>query len=222
VLLAGVALVLVAVPFGLLLLFVRSHWTPLLHVDDGARDGLHGFAVRHQWFVRTAKVLSFAGSTPVYLTAFTVLVVWLAVRRQPRSALFVAVTMAGNSLLNSAVKHLVARSRPSLPDPVATASGLSFPSGHAQSAFAAYAVVLLLLLPRLSRSWRPAAVTAAVVMVLGIGASRVALGVHYVSDVLAGYALGAAWVAAMIAAFDVFRRGRVSPPDQPPLAPQAG
>jgi undecaprenyl-diphosphatase len=49
-------------------------------------------------------------------------------------------------------------------------------------------------------------------MVLGIGLSRVALGVHYVSDVLAGYALGAAWVAAMVASFNVWRREDGLPP----------
>jgi undecaprenyl-diphosphatase len=221
-LLAGLALLLVAVPFGLLLLFVRDRWGPLLEVDDGARDDLHGYAVAHPWFVSAMKTLSTAGSTPVYLTVFTAIVCWLVWRRQPRSALFVGVTMVGNALLNLAVKHAVERSRPVLPDPVATAGGLSFPSGHAQSAIAAYAVLLLLLLPRLPRTWRPVVLVVAVLMVLGIGASRVSLGVHYVSDVLAGYALGAAWVIAMVAAFDELRRGRGPARDKPPLSPEAG
>jgi undecaprenyl-diphosphatase len=53
---------------------------------------------------------------------------------------------------------------------------------------------------------RYVAVAVALFMVLGIGLSRVALGVHYVSDVIAGFALGAAWVAVMIASFNVWRR----------------
>jgi membrane-associated phospholipid phosphatase len=59
-------------------------------------------------------------------------------------------------------------------------------------------------------------------MVLGIGFSRVALGVHYVSDVLAGYVLGAAWVAAMTAAFAAWRRERGQPQTQPTRASQSG
>jgi undecaprenyl-diphosphatase len=221
-LLAAVALLLAAVPFGLLLFFVRDRWRPLLSVDDGARDDLHRYAVDHSWFVTTMKVLSFVGSTAVYVPLFALLAAWLVWRRQPRSALFVVVTMLGNALLNSAVKHAVARSRPVLPDPVAHANGLSFPSGHAQSAVAAYSVLLLLLLPRLRGAWRAVAVALAAAMVLGIGASRVSLGVHYVSDVVAGYVLGAAWVVAMVAAFDEMRQERGVPADEPPLSPGAG
>jgi membrane-associated phospholipid phosphatase len=93
-----------------------------------------------------------------------------------------------------------------LDNPVAHESGTSFPSGHAQAAVVGYAVLLLVFLPILHGAGRRIAICVAVLMVLGIGLSRVALGVHYVSDVLAGYVLGAAWVAAMIASFNVWRQ----------------
>jgi membrane-associated phospholipid phosphatase len=131
-------------------------------------------------------------------------------RRLPRLALFVVITAAGSSLLNTVVKNTVHRLRPVLTDPVAQEHGLSFPSGHAQAAVVGYAVLLLVFLPILHGAWRGTAVTLAVVMVLAIGFSRIALGVHYVSDVVGGLVLGAAWVAAMTAAFNATRidRGR--------------
>jgi undecaprenyl-diphosphatase len=104
------------------------------------------------------------------------------------------------------VKAAVHRTRPVLADPVAHENGTSFPSGHAQAAVVGYAVLLLVFLPILHGALRIITIGVAVLMVLGIGLSRVALGVHDVSDVLAGYVLGAAWVAAMIASFDVWRR----------------
>jgi undecaprenyl-diphosphatase len=88
---------------------------------------------------------------------------------------------------------------------------MSFPSGHAQSAVVAYSVLLLLFWPVLRGAWRPLTVVLAALMVLGIGLSRVALSVHYVSDVLAGYSLGAAWVVAMTAVFSAWRRERGRP-----------
>lgn len=78
-----------------------------------------------------------------------------------------------------------------------------------------YAVLLLVFLPLLGGSWRTVAVGSAVLMVAAIGFSRVALGVHYVSDVLAGYVLGAAWVAAITAAFGAWRRERGRPAVEP-------
>jgi membrane-associated phospholipid phosphatase len=204
--LTALGLLLAAVPFGLLLLLVQSRWDPLLDVDDGARDGLHGFAVDHAWFVDVMKALSFSGSGPVYTVVFAAVAAWLVLGpRLPRLAVFVLVTVAGSAILNGLVKATVDRARPVLPDPVAHAAGLSFPSGHAQSAMVAYSVLVLVFLPMLHGAWRAVAIGAAAFMVLAIGFSRVALGVHFVSDVLAGYVLGAAWVSLMAAAFAAWR-----------------
>jgi undecaprenyl-diphosphatase len=213
--LALVAIALVAVPFSLLLLLVEDRWRPLLRVDDGARDDLHTYAVAHTGFVHAMQAISAAGSAVVYYPLFAGLAAWLLWRRLPRLALFVVVTVVGSALLNGLVKLAVDRARPALPDPVARATGESFPSGHAQAAIVAAGVLLLVFLPALRGAWRPAAVALAVAFVLAVGFSRVALGVHYVSDVLAGYVLGAAWLAAMTALFMAWRqeRGwRVHPP----------
>ena len=222
-LLAAVALVLVAVPFGLLLFLVQDKWRPLLRADTGARDDLHSYAVHHGAFVTVMRVLSTIGSSLVWLALFAAVVAWLLWRQLPRLALFVVVTVAGSSVLNAVVKGAVHRARPVLPNPVAHANGQSFPSGHAQAAIVGCSVLLLVFLPWLRGVWRALAVAAAVLLTIGIGFSRVALGVHYVSDVLAGYVLGAAWVAAMTAAFNALRteRGRAKARPQDGLEPAA-
>ena len=213
---AGAALLLVAVPFGLLLFLVEDSWRPLVRIDGGARDDLHAVALRHDGLVSALKTLSTIGSAVVYIPLFAAVAAWLAWwQRLPRLAAFVVVTMAGSVLLNSLVKLAVDRARPVLDDPVAHAAGMSFPSGHAQSAMVAASVLLLVFLPLLRGAWRWVAVGAAVAYVLAIGFARVTLGVHYVSDVLAGYVLGAAWVAAMIAAFNAWRRERGRPAADP-------
>ena len=208
--LAAVALALVAVPGALILLLVEDKWAPLLRADNGARDRLHNFAVTHTGFVGAMQLISDSGSALAWQIVLAVVVVWLLWRRLPRLALFVVITAAGSSLLNTLVKTSVHRLRPVLTHPVAHESGLSFPSGHAQAAIVGYAVLLLVFLPILHGAWRRVAVVLAVLMVLAIGFSRIALGVHYVSDVVGGYVLGAAWVAAMAAAFNAMRvdRGR--------------
>lgn len=213
--LAYVALALVAVPFSLLLFLVEDRWRPLLRLDAGARDSLNAFALEQHWFVTAMKTVSFIGSSRVYVPLFTALVVWLALRRVPRLAVFVAVTMLGSWALNATVKVLVDRARPVLPEPVAHAGGMSFPSGHAQSAFVAGSVLLLVFLPVLRGRRRVVAVGAAVAWALLVGFSRVALGVHYVSDVLAGFVLGAAWVSLTTALFSAWRRERGLPPVEP-------
>jgi membrane-associated phospholipid phosphatase len=208
--LAAVALALVAVPFGLMVLLVEERWPPLLRADGGVRDSLHAYALTHAGFVDAMQLISDSGSGLAWQVVLTVVVLWLLWRRLPRLALFVVVTAAGSSLLNAAVKEAVHRLRPTLTDPVAHAPGLSFPSGHAQAAIVGYAVLLLVFLPILQGAWRRTAVAVAVFMVLAIGFSRLALGVHYLSDVVGGFVLGAAWVAAMAAAFNALRvdRGR--------------
>lgn len=215
--LAGVALGLVAVPFGLLLLMVESRFPPLLQIDNGARDALHGVAVDEAGFVTAMKLISTVGSARIYVPLFAALVLWLAWRRLGRLAVFVLVTVLGSWLLNSQVKLAVDRVRPVLPDPVAHADGMSFPSGHAQSATVAASVLLLVFLPalRARTGRRRLAVGAALVWVIAVCFSRVALGVHYVSDVLAGVVLGAAWVTTTAVLFSVSRRARGRPAVEP-------
>lgn len=209
--LAAAALALVAVPGALTLLLVEDKWAPLLRVDNGARDNLHGFAVTHAGFVGAMRLFSAAGSAAAWQIVLAIVVVWLLWRRLPRLALFVVTTAAGSALLNAVVKAAVHRLRPVLTQAVAHAPGSSFPSGHAQSAIVGYAVLLLVFLPILSGVWRRVAIALAVVMTLAIGFSRIALGVHFLSDVVGGYILGAAWVAAMAAAFNAMRVDRGKP-----------
>jgi membrane-associated phospholipid phosphatase len=143
---AALAIVLVAVPFGLLLFLVEARWPPLSEVDAGARDDLHTVALHHHGLVTALKLLSTIGSAVVYVPLFAAVAAWLAWRRLPRLALFAVVTVSGSALLNALVKLAVNRARPVVADPVAHAGGMSFPSGHAQSAIVAASV----LLPRLA------------------------------------------------------------------------
>lgn len=197
----ALALTIATVPFGMLLLLVRGRWPPLLAIDNSVLDQLHRYTVEHPAFATAMKAMSTAGSAAVYLTGFAFVVAWLLYRRRPRLATFAIMTVLGSAVLNAVVKRIVQRARPVVADPAITATGLGFPSGHAQSSVVTYATLLLLFWSAMRSVWRRVAVAVAAVMVLGIGLSRVALAVHYVSDVLAGYVLGAAWVVAMVAVF---------------------
>jgi len=107
-------------------------------------------------------------------------------------ALYVAVASAGAGALNSLLKLAFSRPRPVTLAHLAQAGGFSFPSGHAMasaSIYGAIAVVAVLRFPE--RRWW--VIGACALVVLAIGASRVYLGVHYPSDVIAGWALGASW-----------------------------
>lgn len=210
--LAAVALLLVAVPFALVLLLVEDKWPPLLRADAGTSDSLHVYAVTHAGFVRAMQLISDSGSGLAWVVVLGAVAVWLLWRRLAILALFVVMTGLGSSLLNTFVKSAVHRLRPVLTNPVAHEPGLSFPSGHAQAAIVGYSILLLVFLPVMHGAWRRLGIALAVFMVLAIGFSRIALGVHYLSDVLGGFVLGGAWVAAMAAAFNAMRVERGSRP----------
>ena len=209
--LLGAALAAVAVPFVLLLVLVEDQWGPLAEADKGARDDLHGYALSHPAFVTVMRFFSDSGSSLAWQVILGLAVVWLLWRRVWRLAVFVAVTGIGSSLLNTAVKAAVNRPRPLVEHPLVHAPGASFPSGHAQAAITGYAVLLLVFLPVFQPRWRKPAIAVATFMVLAIGFSRVALAAHFVSDVVAGFVLGAAWTAAMAALFSAWRLQRGHP-----------
>ena len=131
-----------------------------------------------------------------------VLIAVLAIRRHPRSAAFAAIALGGSALLNIAAKHVLQRARPALWIPIAPESTYSFPSGHAMGSMTLACVVACLAW---DTRWRGAALVLGVAFSLGVGVSRVYLGVHYPSDVLAGWAAAVAWVVAV--RMSAFRRG---------------
>lgn len=212
--LLAVALVLVAVPFGILLDQVVRNG-PLVRVDTAAANELHGWVRGSAGAVRVLQAISFMGSPPWLAVIVGAVVVYVLRRRRVRLAVFLVATTLAGGLIDTAVKIAVDRDRPSLDSPVATAHGQSFPSGHSMSSTVAYGALLLVLLPALAPRARRPAVGGAVVLVLAIGFTRLALGVHYVSDVIGGYALGLAWLAASTAAFSVWRVERGRRPVEP-------
>ena len=110
------------------------------------------------------------------------------------------------ALFGWGLKELVARTRPDLIDAVATAPGNSFPSGHALTSTVGSAVLLLLVMPLVHGRWRPLAVGVAIAIPVATGFARIGLGVHYLSDVVAGELLGLAWVVTTAAIFRAWRR----------------
>ncbi|MFJ4675408.1 MULTISPECIES: phosphatase PAP2 family protein [unclassified Kitasatospora] len=204
-----------AVPTALLLVLIEAHWGPLHRLDAGAAQRLHAVVRDHPAVLSVLRALSNGVWDPLTMRLLVAAAVgWLLWRRAWRLAVWAAATTTAAGLIGWAVKAAVARARPSLPDPVAHAPGFSFPSGHAMTAATCCTVLLLVFSPALRPGWRWAARAAAGLSVLGVGFTRVALGVHWVSDVLGGWLLGVALVAATAWAFEGWRRdtGRPVPP----------
>jgi membrane-associated phospholipid phosphatase len=212
--LAFAAVFIAAVPFAIIVALVTTSSRSLLRVDRGLANGLHRFGGAHPVFASAMRTISDVGSPVAWWIALTPLFVWLLYRRLPRLASFVAVSAIGSSLLNRAIKVTVDRTRPHLVDPIATAAGKSFPSGHTQSAVVGCGILVLVFLPVIHRRARPWLVAAASLVVLLIGFSRIALGVHYFSDVVGAILIGLAWLLAMTAAFSAWRREERRPPVQ--------
>jgi membrane-associated phospholipid phosphatase len=207
----ALAFLLVAIPFGLLLDQVKNN-RGLVRLDTSAANHLHGWVRGSDELVRNLKVLTFFGSPVWFYIIVIPAVIWLWRKGHPRLAIFLVVTTLGGGLVDTVVKEAVNRARPSLTDPVATAHGKSFPSGHAMSSTFTYGALLLVFLPVVARRYRPVAVGAAALLVVAICFSRLALGVHFITDVVGGVVLGLAWLAASTAAFSIWRVERGRPP----------
>lgn len=174
--------------------------------------------------LRHARSLSSAGLDQVFLffsaigyawgvvpVDIALVVVLLALRRW-REGLFAAVATGGSALLNLGTKRLFARDRPGLWESIAPETTYSFPSGHAMGSMTLALVLVLLAWPTRARAWVLAAMAVFVPMV---GLSRIYLGVHYPSDILAGWAAASIWV---VGAWLLLREGRR---EQSPVLPDA-
>lgn len=151
-------------------------------------------AATPSWLTSLLLVFTFLGSVQalvvlVICTALTML--W---QKKRWEALFLAVAVGGGMLFNLLLKELFRRERPDL-HRLIQEEGYSFPSGHSMASFLFYGMVAVFLyLFVVSRLAKLGIVLAAVILIVCVGASRIYLGVHYPSDVLAGYVAGGAWL----------------------------
>ena len=209
----GVAAFVVLVPFGVLLALVRSHSSGLQSADQNVATGAHTLAVHHHGLVTFLLDVSNVAAPRTFWVLVAVLTAVLVIRRAARLALWAAITMAGAALLDNVIKTVADRARPHLANPVASAPGKSFPSGHALESFVGVAIILIVVVPLMRPVWRWVTVALAIMLLALIGFARVTLGVHYLSDVIGGWIFAAGWTAATCAGFRIWRKK---------VAPQAG
>lgn len=170
---------------------------PIVEVDQRLETTLQDH--RTAALTVASRIASTAGSELVLVPLAILLVAYLLWRRRPFDALLVAAASLGAELITVALKEVFARDRPLLPDPLAMESSASFPSGHASVSLALYGALALLLAEHTSNARRAAYAIVALALVVAIGFSRLYLGVHFLSDVLAGYSAGLFWLAICVA-----------------------
>ena len=168
-------------------------------------------------WLKTAMVdFTALGGTPV-LTLITVLAVgFLFAVRKFRAAGFVALSISGGAILSTAIKSYFVRPRPEIVPHLVEVTSPSFPSGHSMNSAIVY-LTLAVLLARTQgrRTVQVYLIAAALALTLLIGCTRVFLGVHWPSDVLAGWSVGAAWAAASSVAAKVLQnRDEIEKPDE--------
>jgi membrane-associated phospholipid phosphatase len=151
---------------------------------------------REPWLTSVLKVLTWLGSSAVLVPVAVAAGGWLRRRGGSwRPMLILALTLAGAFGFSQLVKHLVGRARPD--DRLVHAIGYAFPSGHATFAAAGWLALAILLAGVWPRR-RTALVAVALVVISIVGASRVYLQVHWTTDVLGGWALGALWLTVVL------------------------
>jgi membrane-associated phospholipid phosphatase len=203
----GLGLVAVVVlPLGVL---VRDRWSPLARLDTTVEGRTHSAVVAHRLLRAVAEAATWVGAPLVVEVATVVACVLLLRRGRRRTAGYLASCVAGAYALSTIGKLAVSRARPVFPDPVSHARGASFPSGHATGAAAFYLALAVVLAAVVAG--RRLLVVVAVVVPLAVAASRVLLGVHYLTDVVAGLAIGWGWTAACTALFSAWRADEGNP-----------
>ena len=158
-----------------------------------------------------SSVVSALGAPALYAMGVGV-AGWFAYRRAWLRFVVWCAAVAGAGLIDWALKALFHRVRPPGASEFVHMGSWSFPSGHALNSLVDYTLLAFFALERVQDRRVRVAIRSAVVLVVGaIGFSRIYLGVHYVSDVTAGYLAGGLWVTACIMAYEIARRHRRAP-----------
>ncbi len=182
-------------------LIVYGTWKDFLRPHVMFFDGTIINAIR----IHTSEVLSKAmmivtecGSFEFYVTVGGIIVIWLCLKKRVLEGIMLVVCSGGSGLMTLLLKEIVMRIRPDMM-PVITETGYSFPSGHSVTAVCFYGYLTFLFwIYSKSDILRRCFTIIAVCMILGIGISRIYLGVHFPTDVIGGYIGGLMWLSLSI------------------------
>jgi membrane-associated phospholipid phosphatase len=207
----GVLLVLLGgIAFGAIAISLQTN-SPLMQVDGPVASAIHALALSSAPVVCGAMIFGFyLGEHGIVLIGVVLLLYFVYKRFWPELCM-VVLAWAGEGSIWLVLSGLFNRPRPVFDVPVwrqMTSPG--FPSGHSISAVMCFGLLTYLLVPLLpSRAWKVGVIVAAVLVILYIGFSRIFVGDHYLTDVLAGYALGVAWSGAAYTLIELVFRNRI-------------
>jgi membrane-associated phospholipid phosphatase len=190
--------------------------------DSSAASWSHGHATG--WSTRALDLVTMLGDGRVIagLAAIVLVAEWFR-ERNSRVVLFLVTVTVGSAVITTGAKNLVDRARPEL-NPITETLGPSFPSGHSSAAAAFYTAVALILAQRRGPAAFRALISCATALGVAVASSRVLLEVHWLSDVIAGLALGWGWVACCVILIGVSARANSTVPaaHQIAQAPETG
>lgn len=178
--------------------------------DATVRNAVHAHA--SPFLTRAMRSITQLGS-PTFLVLLGAVLAWrfYAVKR-PRAAVLFAIATLGGEALDQILKYTYRRPRPEVFFGMAEPASYSFPSGHSLESCCFYGALAAILSVTLASPLRRAGIwTAAAILTLAIGTSRVYLGVHYPTDVLGGYTVAIVWASLLRACYRIWLRYRVPP-----------
>ena len=191
---------------------------PLWSADQGIAAWFHERLT--PVFVSVLRAFTEFGSGEWIGIILFALVLFFAWKRWWPSLVTLIITVPGGMLLNEWLKLVIHRHRPFVDGPFVDWSGYSFASGHTIGATLLYGQLLLFILPALkARHWRLLCIFSAISLVLLVGFSRIALGAHFLTDVLAAIVFGAAWLTFCLIAGKSISRHRQHLLDPLPISP---
>ena len=189
-------------------------WAPQVRLDGAVSRALYAGDDRSVATDVLLEVLTTPGVTWFRVVVSLPVLFWLGTRRAWRTAGWVVTANVLVAPVTVLLKEAFGRVRPAFENGGAAYDGLSYPSGHSSGIATLVTIALVLAWPRLTARHRRLALAAGVALAVLVGLTRMWLGVHFLSDVLGGWALGVAWTMLVAAAFDALPGGRGALPSR--------
>ncbi len=193
---------------------VLAGWAPQVRLDEAVSRSLYAGDDRAVATDVLLEVLTAPGVTWFRVLVSLPVLFWLGTRRAWRTAGWVVAANVLVGPVTALLKEAFGRVRPAFENGGAGYDTLSFPSGHSSGIATLVTIALVLAWPRLPTRHRRLALAAGLALVVLVGLTRMWLGVHFLSDVVGGWALGLAWTLLVAAAFDALPGGRGALPSR--------